>query len=106
MRITLRPMSRCRLATAPCEPYFIFVSTVQEIREAIQTLSAEERHELARSLPALLPELDGDAAWERILHDPRPRPAFSALVDEIEAEFKRNPDAFPEIQDGDFESHR
>ncbi len=79
------------------------MSTVQEIREAIQTLSAEERRELAAALPTWLPELDGDAAWERIIHDPRPRPALSALGDEIEAELRRNPDAFPEITDADFE---
>ena len=82
---------------------FRFVSTVQEIKTAIQNLSPAEREELVAELPALLPELDGDAAWERIIRDPRPRPALSALGDEIEAELRRNPKAFPEITDADLE---
>jgi hypothetical protein len=53
----------------------------------------------------LIPELDGDAAWEEMIRDTRPRPAFSALVDRIEAEFQRDPNAFPEIRDSDFDTH-
>lgn len=79
------------------------MSTVQEIESAIRSLSADDKQRLAQDLPALLPEVDGDAAWERIIHDARPRPTFSALVDRIEADFKKNPDAFPEIKDIDFE---
>jgi len=72
------------------------MSSVQEIKEAIQTLSPQEREELVACLPALLPELDGDAAWERILRDPRPRPALSALLDQAEAEYRQNPSGCPE----------
>ena len=79
------------------------MSTIQEIEAAIRLLSPEERQRLAKDLPGLVPELDGDAAWERIIRDTRPRPAFSAVVDRIEAEFQRNPNAFPEIQDSDFD---
>ena len=79
------------------------MSTIQEIAAAIRSLSPEERRQLAKDLPKLLPELDGDAAWERIICDPRPRPALTALVNRLEAEFQRNPEAFPEIQDSDFE---
>ena len=81
------------------------MSTILEIKTAIRSLSSEERQRLAEDLPALVPELDGDAAWERIIRDTRPRPAFSALVDRIEAEFQRNPNAFPEIQGSDFDRH-
>jgi hypothetical protein len=78
------------------------MSTVQEIEAAIQALPATEREKLVADLPAILPELNGDAVWERILSDPRPRPALTALGDEIAAQFKANPDRFAEIQDGDF----
>ena len=79
------------------------MSTVQDIESAIRALSPEERDQLARVLPALLSELDGDAAWERINRDTRPRPAFSALVDKLEADFQGHPNAFPEIKDSEFD---
>ncbi len=81
------------------------MSAIQEIESAIRSLSAEDRQQLAQNLPGLLPEVDGEAAWERIIRDARPRPAFSALVDNLEAEFQRNPNAFPEVQDSDFDQH-
>ena len=71
------------------------MNSIQEIEAAIRSLSPEERQKLAEDLPGLVPELDGDAAWERIIRDSRPRAAFSALVDRIEAEFQRDTDAFP-----------
>ena len=79
------------------------MSTVQEIEAAIQALPASEREKLVADLPGILPELNGDAAWERILSDPRPRPALSALGDDIAAQFKANPSRFSEIQDRDFD---
>ena len=36
-------------------------------------------------------ETDGDLKWQRIINDPRPRPALSALGDEIEKQFKTTP---------------
>src|SRR2546427_92535 len=44
--------------------------------------------QLISDLPKLLPELDGDAAWERLIRDGRPRPALSALLDHAEADRK------------------
>jgi hypothetical protein len=79
------------------------MSTVQEIETAIRGLSPEDRDKLLRDLPSLLPELDGDAQWERIIRDPQPRPTLSALFDEVDAERKRNPEAFPEISERDFD---
>lgn len=73
------------------------MSTVDEIENAIRRLSAEERAQLAQSLPALVPELDGDARWEAIIRDPRPRSALTALGDEIEARFRENPEQFKEL---------
>jgi hypothetical protein len=79
------------------------MSTVQEIETAIQALPAAEREKLVADLPAILPELNGAAAWEQILSDAHPRPALTALGDEIAAQFKADPNCFSEIQDGDFD---
>ena len=79
------------------------MSTVHEIETAIRSLAPAEREELVNDLPRLLPELDGDAAWERIARDPRPRPAFSALVDELQAAHRRDLKSFPEITATDFD---
>lgn len=80
------------------------MSTAHEIEAAIRALSATERKKLVRDLPVLLPELDGDEAWKRIIDDPAPSPALSAFADAIDAEHQRNPDAFPEIKDSDFDT--
>ncbi len=79
------------------------MGTVNEITAAIRGLSREDRQELAAQLPEVLPELDGDAQWARIIHDPRPRLALSALGDEIEAELRKNSEAFPEMTAADFD---
>lgn len=78
------------------------MSTVAEIEAAIQALPPAERERLADDLPSILPELNGDAKWQRIAADPRPRTALTALGDEIAAQLKANPAAFGEVQDGDF----
>jgi hypothetical protein len=79
------------------------MSTVQEIEAAIRALTPAQRKQLLKGLPQLLPELDGDAAWEQIVRDARPRPAFTALVNEVEAQFQRDPKAFPVIQERHFD---
>ena len=76
---------------------------MNEIKQAIQSLTITERAELIADLPNLLPELDGDAAWERIIRDERPRPALSALLDEAQAEFRRKPSGFRETSDAEFD---
>lgn len=78
------------------------MSTVAEIEAAIQALPPAERERLADDLPSILPELNGDAKWQRLLTDERPRPALTALGDEIAAQLKANPAAFRELRDGDF----
>ena len=62
------------------------MSTVAEIEAAIKALSPSERERLVEDLPSILPELNGDARWERIISDGRPRPALTALGDEIAAQ--------------------
>jgi hypothetical protein len=47
--------------------------------------------------------LDGDASWERILHDPRPRPALNALLDEAEADYRHDPAGLAETSDEEFD---
>jgi len=79
------------------------MSTVEEIEAAIRLLSPEDRRKLLEDLPALLPELKGDAIWESIIQDSNPRPEFTALLDQIESENRRNPEVFPEIREADFE---
>jgi hypothetical protein len=79
------------------------MSTAKEIEAAILALPPREREKLVEDLPALLPELDGDAKWAGIIHDARPRRALSAWGDEIEAQLKEDPDRFPEIKDSDFD---
>ena len=81
------------------------MSTVAEIEAAIKTLPPAERERLAEELPAILPELNGDLKWERIITDVRPRPALTALGDEIAAEFK-NPAEFSEMRDSDFDQQK
>jgi hypothetical protein len=82
------------------------MSTVKEIEAAIRALPPQEREKLVEDLPAILPEMNGDAMWERIITDPRPRPALTALGDKIEAQLKTNPHRFSEIQDRDFVNAR
>jgi hypothetical protein len=79
------------------------MSSLQEIEKAISGLSAEDRARLVQNLPGLLPEWLGELAWQQIIHDPRPRPALSRLVDAVDAEFQRHPEAFPEITEADFD---
>ena len=79
------------------------MSTALEIEAAIQSLSPAERKKLVKDLPALLPELDGDAAWEKIIQDAHPRHGLSKRFDEIEAEYKNSPAQFAEIRDADFD---
>ena len=78
------------------------MSSLQEIELAIRNLSSANREQLLRDLPALCPELEGEAAWERIISDARPRPALTALLDQVDATLRENPNAFAEIKESDF----
>ena len=80
------------------------MSTATEIAAAIERLSPTERQKLLRRLPDLLPEIEDDAVWQRIISDARPRPGLTTLVNETEATFEQNPDAFPNIDPTDFET--
>ncbi|MBE0544879.1 MAG: hypothetical protein IH623_26370 [Verrucomicrobia bacterium] len=79
------------------------MSTVAEIEAAIKALTPADRERLAEDLPSILPELNGDLKWQRIVNDPRPRPALTTLGDEIAAQFKNNPATVSEMRDADFD---
>jgi hypothetical protein len=66
---------------------FAGMSTAHEIEAAIRTLCPVEREKLIKDLPVLLPELDGDMAWNRIIGDTRARPEFTALLDQFDCRF-------------------
>ena len=79
------------------------MATAEEIEAAIRPLPQTERAKLVEDLPSILPQLNGDAEWERIMTDPRPRPTLTKLGDELEARLKANPEHFPEIREADFD---
>jgi len=76
---------------------------VQEIKAAIQQLSPAERDQLAAALPDLFPELDGDAAWEGITRDQRLRPTLSALLDQVQDDYRSNPVKFRATTETEFD---
>jgi hypothetical protein len=78
------------------------MSTVEQIAAAIRALPARERKRLVKVLPALFPELSGDASWDRIIRDDRPRPALSRLLDEAETAVCEDPARLPETTDEEF----
>jgi hypothetical protein len=80
------------------------VSTAQEIENAIRSLSAAERDKLVQHIPQLFPEFGGDSEWDRIVHDDRPRPALTELLNGYEADLARDSDAFPKVAEGDFDT--
>jgi hypothetical protein len=78
------------------------MSTAREIEEAIRTLPSSERNKLLQHIPALFPELAGDAKWQEIIQDERARPELSKLLDEIEEQLRRNPSALSPMKLTDF----
>ena len=79
------------------------MSTAQQIEEAIRSLEKTERDKLLQHLPQLFPELGGDANWEGIITDDRPRPSLSALLDNYEARLTAEPDSYPKVAENDFD---
>jgi hypothetical protein len=79
------------------------VTSAHEIETAIRTLSPVEREKLVKDLPSLLPELDGDAAWDRITRDSKARTKLTAILDQVQDDYRKNPSTFPEIKEKDFD---
>ena len=80
------------------------MSTAQEIEEAIRALSSAERDKLLQHIPRLFPEFAGDEEWNRLARDERPRPALSDLLNRYEDELNENPEKFPKVAEGDFDT--
>lgn len=78
------------------------MSTIEEIEAAIRALPPADRERLMLDLPELFPELDGDAAWERLIRDDQPRPSLSRMLDEIETAVREDLGQFPETTDDEF----
>jgi hypothetical protein len=80
------------------------MGTAQEIEEAIRGLPPAERDKLLRHIPQLFPEFAGDDEWNRIAHDERPRPMLRELLNRYETELDANPQKFPKVAEGDFDT--
>lgn len=78
---------------------------MEEIEEAIRKLTPAERAQLADSLSKLVPELDGDAEWDRIINDSTPSPKLTKFLDEIDARFREDPAQFRELTDEEFDKY-
>jgi hypothetical protein len=72
------------------------------MRFPLPTRPASERDKLLQHIPALFPELAGDAEWQRIIQDKRRRPELSKLLDETEKRLRRNPNTFSRMKATDF----
>jgi hypothetical protein len=81
-----RPLEKIILSRAAAGVVSCEMITVAEMEAAIRALPPAERERLADDLPSILPELNSDVKWQRIIADPRPRPALTALGDEIAAQ--------------------
>ena len=81
------------------------MSTLEEIEAAIRALPKEDREKLADDLPGILPELNGDAEWRRILDDNRPRPELEKLIAKVDEEFRRDAANFKELTNEEFDRH-
>ena len=65
----------------------------------------KDRARLAKSLPRLVPEIDGDALWATIIHDPAPRPTLTEFGNRLDAAMLENPDQFSEMTEEEFDKH-
>jgi hypothetical protein len=78
------------------------MTKLAQIEAAIPALPARDRSRLARNLPKLFPEHNGDAAWERLLRDSRARPALSRLLDATALAVAEDATELPETNDANF----
>jgi hypothetical protein len=70
------------------------MSAVEELTKICESLPMQKVEELvdfARFLQTRVSESDGDAAWERIIADPNPRPKLDAFMEAAFAEGPSEP---------------
>jgi len=82
------------------------VRSLQEIEEAIAKLPAKARRQLVPDIPALCPGEFPAEGWDAILTDARPRPALTALLDELDAKHSQLPENFLVLNDKSLRSKR
>jgi hypothetical protein len=75
--------------------HFCVMKSLLEIEEAIARLPLEVRRQLVQDMPALYPDAFPADGWEAILRDNNPRPALTALLDQLDSEHSQNPNSFP-----------
>lgn len=78
------------------------MTKLAQITAAIRSLPERDRTRLVKNLPELFPELNGDAAWERLIRDNRARPALSRLLHEAEMAVAEDPASLTETTDAAF----
>ena len=74
--------------------HFHIVKSLQEIEEAIAKLPAKARRQLVRDIPALCPDAFSVDGWDAILRDATPRPALTAALDKLDADYPQKPESF------------
>ena len=73
--------------------------TLAEIEKAISRLPAEVQRQLIKDIPTLCPSAFPAAGWDAILQDDTPRPALSALLDKLDAEYAQSPECFATVNE-------
>lgn len=82
------------------------MKSLLEIEEAIARLPAKARRQLVQDIPALCPREFPGGGWDAILADAAPRPAFSSLLDELDAEYAQEPKSFLALNDKSLRSKK
>lgn len=82
------------------------MKSLQEIEEAIAKLPAKARRQLVRDIPALCPDEFPPDGWDAVLRDETPRPTFSSLLDELDAEYPRKRGTFLALNDKSLRSKK
>ncbi len=70
------------------------MKSLGDIEAAISKLPEESQRQLVRDLPSLCPDAFPAGGWDAILADATPRPALTALLDDVEARYRQQPDQF------------
>jgi hypothetical protein len=82
------------------------MKSLQEIEDAIAKLPAKARRQLVKDIPTLCPgEFPADG-WDAILNNTTPRPALSALLDDLDGNYSQSPDNFLALNDKSLRSKK
>lgn len=70
------------------------MKSLQEIEAAIARLPKESQQQLLSDMPALCPAVFPADGWDVILADATPRPALTVLLDQMDGEYRQQPEKF------------